>query len=275
MYLVPGKGKDILLGLVAQQNVLPYPLLADETAISSPKSTATSQKPTAVSAKVIALPGSPYEGAAPIGYQRMDLSAAFGSIVPVIRSISSGTLHSMLPEIGRKLGMFLDPIDFDDVDYSGLGELQEAFVRIRASATSLSYTGSFIIKFTRIRPALLTATPTGDLDRTRFPGSTGGNKKQVDTFTWARDWTEFYSAVQKHSVLNVAGNPAALVTLMNSLGFSTWPTGINFPTYDYPTSAVPQANPTYDRVIVQSVVNPTIVNDLAYEGTAYFHYNLT
>lgn len=280
MILVPGKGKDVLVDLINQQNALPYPITPDEVYISAPK-TLGGVYPTAVEVKVIPMPGSVYEGEVPVDYRRLDLTSAFGEMRPRVVGRSNGNLHSMLPFISKELGMDLRPEDFVQVDYDWLDENEEANIHLVAERESLSYVGSFTIQFTRRRTQLLEAlNVTRDADNLRVPGASviglGKGLRQVDMVTWAYDFSEHYNAIRRHKWYNIAGNPSALRALMyQKFGFANWPYGWNHSYRDLATSQVPEANQDYERVIVQRIVDLSVNKTLPYEGTAYLHYNVT
>lgn len=276
MILVPGKGKDVLVDLINQQNVLPSPLKPDEVIFTTPKFV-QGPLPTLVTSTVIPVPDSAYEGMVPVQYERMDLTSAFGEYRPRITGLSNGNLHSMLPFISKELGIQLDATDFDQVDYSWLGENEEVNIPLIALSTSLSYIGKFSVQFTRRRIQLAEAIKITDLDVHRHPGVTAENeaKTPITLFTYAQDWSEHYDKIRRHPYANIFNNPSGLRTLMSSFGFPNWPQGYWNPVYDYPTSAVPEANQDYDRVLVQLVEDKAPINQvLPYAGKAYFHYNV-
>lgn len=279
MILVPGKGKDVLVDLINQQNVLPYPLLPDEVLFTAPK-VVNGTFPTLVNASVMSIPGSKYDGFASIEWQRMDLTSALGEMIPRVSGLSNGNLHSMLPYIGQELGMELFPEDFLQVDYSSLQENEEVNIQLVATVNSLSYVGSLVIRFTRLRPALIDSFKKLSLDVFNWPGWTkplegAAAKRQLSMDIYSQDWTEHYAAVRRHPSYNIPGWPTDLRNLMSTKGYVNWPVGWNNPCYDYATSQVPEANKDYDRVIVQSIRDIKNVQTLPYEGTAYFHYNVT
>lgn len=275
MILVPGKGKDVLVGLINQQNVLPSPLNPDDVIFTTPKYV-QGPNPTLVSSTVIPIPDTTYEGSVPVQWERMDLTSAFGEYRPRITGLSNGNLHSMLPYISQELGIQLDGVDFEQVDYSWLGEDEEVNIPLVALTTSLSYIGEFVIRFTRRRPQLSEVIKVTDLDVMQWAGLTAetSSKRPVSMYVYGEDWTEFRSAIQKHNFYNIAGNPSALRALMSSRGFSNWPVSWENPMYDYATSQVAAANKDYDRVIVQVVKDVLPGQVLPYAGVAYFHYNI-
>ena len=280
MILVPGKGKDVLVDLINQQNTFPYPLTPDDIFISAPK-TLGGVNPTAVEVKVIPLPGTVYEGEVPVTYRRMDLTSAFGDMRPRVVGRSNGNLHSMLPYISKQLGIDLLPEDFVQVDYSWLEDNEEANIRLEAVKDSLSYVGDFTIVFTRRRTQLDEALGvTTDLDVLRAPGSTveglDAGKIPVSMATWSYDFTEHYSAIRKHKWYNLPADPSALRQVMfDAFGYVNWPYGWENSHRDFATKDVPEANPDYDRVILSNIGKHINNAGLPYEGMAYLHYNVT
>ena len=276
MILVPGKGKDVLVDLINQQNVLPSPLNPDDVIFTTPKFV-QGPLPTLVTSTVIPVPDTAYEGMVPVQYERMDLTSAFGEYRPRISGLSNGNLHSMLPYISQELGLQLDADDFDQVDYSWLGENEEVNIPLIALTTSLSYIGQFSIQFTRRRIQLAEAIQISDLDVHLHPGqkTTTLAKTPITLFTYSRDWSEHYAAIRKHPYANILYDPNAMRTLMGGLGFSNWPQGYWNPVSDHPTSAIPEANKDYDRVLIQVIEDKQPIGQvLPYAGVAYFHYNV-
>lgn len=276
MILVPGKGKDVLVDLINQQNVLPSPLKPDDVIFTTPKYI-QGPLPTLVTSTVIPVPDSVYEGMVPVQYERMDLTSAFGNYRPRITGLSNGNLHSMLPYIGKELGIQLDASDFDQVDYSWLSDNEEVNIPLIALTTSLSYVGKCSVQFTRRRTKLTEAVQITDLDVHLHPGVTEDNaaKTPITLFTYERDWSEHYDEIRRHQYADILYNPNGMRELMSSFGFPNWPQGYWNPIYDYPTSAVPEANQDYDRVLVQVIQDQLpIAQVLPYAGVAYFHYNV-
>lgn len=272
MLLVPGRGKDVIIGLLNDAVTFPSPLTSDDVFISPPKAV-SGPNPTMVEVKVIGLPDGPFEGAIPVRYQRMDLSAAFGDIRPRIEGASSGSLHALLPLLSEKLGIALYPEDILETDYSYIDQDEQINLQLKADPASLSYVGEGVIMFTRRRYQLSDVVVSANaLDVVRFPGDSNTGKAQVNMKTYSTDFTPYYSSVQRHKNYNLPANPTAQRQLMQQLfGWINWPYGWNIPLYDYATSEVPEANQDYDRVLVQSLAGAT---GITYEGTAYFHYNV-
>jgi len=271
MLLVPGRGKDVIVGLLNDAVEFPRPLTSDDVFISPPKAV-SGPNPTMVEVMVIGLPNSPFEGALPVKYQRMDLTSAFGDIRPRIEGASSGSLHALLPLLSEKLGIELYPEDIIETDYSYIDPDEQINLQLKADPGSLSYVGEGVILFTRRRYLLGDVMSTTVLDVLRFPGDSNTGKEQVNMKTFSTDFTPYYPAIRRHDRYNLPANPSAQRAAMLQLfGWASWPYGSKWPLVDYATSEVPEANQDYDRVLVQSLEGAT---GLSYEGTAYFHYNV-
>lgn len=278
MILVPGAGQDVLVELINQNNALPYPLPSEDAFISVPV-VIEGPDPTLVEVKVVPMPGTLYEGAVPVRYNRMDLSSAFGDMRPGVTGLSEGSLSSILPTISKALGIDLRAEDFEELDYSWLGVNESANLMVRALPSSRSYIGEFVVQFTRRRLQLDEVILNKALDVIHVPGYTVAgkafNKRQVDMVTWSTDFTEYYADIQKHFYYNRFRYGSRVRTLMSNLfGFVNWPVNYLDYVYDLPTSEVPEANQDFDRVITQKIVDRTSDGSWPYEGTAYFHYNV-
>lgn len=273
MILVPGRGKDVLVDLIKQQNTFPTDL-APEDVFLSPPTVVTSPYPTMVEVKVIGLPDSPYVGSVPIRYKRINLTAAFGDVRPRLEGTSHGSLHALLPFLSRELGIELYPEDIEETDFSFLQEDEETNLALKAKLTSLSYTGQGIITFTRRRYQLSVVIEVVALDRLLHPGSTGGGKEAVNIKTYSTDFTDHYLRIRRHQYYNL---PASITqqraVMLELFGWSNWPYGNASPLTDHATSEIPDANQDYDRVLIQHLA-ASQVESLPYEGTAYFHYNV-
>lgn len=268
MLLVPGRGKDVLVNLINASNTLPVALSPDTVMFGTPKVDAST--PTGVTVALFPVLGSIYTGGAEINYQRMDLSSAFGNIVPKVRGVAGGNLHALLPLINETLGVTITPEDVEEVKLDWLEAGSEVYLPIKALPTSLSYVGAFRIQFYRLRPALADAIAQTALEGFRFVGGdvTGGIRS-VTMGTWGLNFTENMDALKLTNV----GQWAAFTKLrevMTTLGYPGWP--VADPKVarivDQPTAAVPEANPHFERVVVQKNVVGA-----GYAGDAYFHYN--
>lgn len=274
MILVPGKGKDVLVDLINQQNVLPSPLTPDDVFFTTPKYV-QGNLPTLVQSSVIAAPGSVYEGAVPVQYERMDLTSAFGDIVPKISGLSSGNLWSMLPYISNELGIQFNQEDFAQVDYSWLGDNEQVNIPLVALTSSMGYVGSFHVQFTRRRMQLTEALKVTDIQVLHHPGwkITRPTKKLVDLKTWSTDFTEFRDVLTINPYYGIISNGTKMRAMMADLGFANWPVGIYNGVKKQLTSKLPQANQDYEWVITQRVEDIINIQTLPYAGTAYFHFN--
>lgn len=272
MLLVPGRGKDVIIGLLNEAVEFPSALTSDDVYISPPKAV-SGPNPTMVEVKVIGLPTGPWEGMIPVQYQRMDLTSAFGDIRPRLEGASNGSLHALLPMLSEKLGIQLYPEDILETDYSYIDPDEEVNLQLKADPTSLSYVGEGVITFTRRRYLLSNLVKAPTLDVVRHPGDSNTGRQQVNLKTFATDFTPYYASIRRHKYYNLPADPTAQRNVMSTLfGWSNWPYGWDWQLFDYATSERPESNPDYDRVMIQSIKGSE--NGRTYEGTAYFHYNV-
>jgi len=273
MLLVPGRGKDVILGLLNDAVEFPREVTSNDVFISPPKAV-SSPNPTMVEVKVIGLPDGPFEGAISVKYQRMDLTSAFGDIRPKLEGASSGSLHALLPLLSEKLGIQLYPEDILETDYSYIDPDEQVNLQLKADPKSLSYQGEGVIQFIRRRYQLSDVLATSKiLDVVRFPGDSNTARQQVNMRTYSTDFTPYYNSVRRHKSYNLPADPTAQRQVMLQLfGWANWPYGWDWQLYDFATSERPEANQDYDRVMIQSLAGSE--PGRTYEGTAYFHYNV-
>lgn len=276
MILVPGKGKDVLLDLINQANIFPVPLNIDDLKFDKPNPV-LGKLPTTVEVEVIPMPDTTYEGGVKVDYQRMDLTSAFKDIIPRTSGLSEGDLRSMIPYISKELGVYLDPNDFEQVDYSWMQADEEANIRVRALPTSLSYIGEFFLLYTRLRMTMDLAVKVRDLDVLLHPGAVDPDtdKPLIDVRTYSEDFSEYRHQLRRHSFQPYlfADTTAVRQVMETVCGFPYWPNNQYFPSYDYATSQVPEANQDYDRVIIQTIYDSQF-GTYPYQGHAYLHYNV-
>lgn len=276
MMLVPGSGRNVLIDLVNAQNDLPHDLTSQDVFISPPKKVVFPGQLTRVEVSIVPLPTSKYEDAVKVQYQRQDLTSAFGEIRPRVEGPSSGTLTSILPAINEALGIQLTMEDFEEVDYSWLDVDEQANIQLVAKPSSISFTGSFVIQFTRKRWGLDIRVLVRELDVLLLPGmsSLNSGKQAVTTATYSTDFTEYRWWIRRHPLYNIPANSTDLRSIMSSLfGYENYPAGWDCDYFDLPTSSVPEANKDYDRVIIHRTTNPVTAAARPYEGVAYLHYN--
>lgn len=263
MLIVPGKGKDTLVRLLNEANVLDEPLTTDNIVFGPPKVGSSATDTTVVVVPVLT---SLYGERQTIQYPRLDLTAAYGDVRPVVFGLGAGDLHGMLPMLEEALGIDLDPTDIQNLEFDWLSVGGQVNVPIIAQSDSLSYIGRFTIEFHRVRPDLYEFVKNRDLPAFNWltnPDTT----RSLAMLTWSINFTENRPRLRNSGGRWFDGTYVA--DLMLSLGFAAWPSPT---TNKWLKEGSPKdlgGNLSFDRVIVQ----PNVIGG-DYAGDAYFHYNL-
>lgn len=268
MLLVPGRGKDTLVSLINAANSLPQPLTPDELTFGPPSLNLDLDNGTTV-AIIPRLDRSIYTDRINIVYQRMDLSQAYYGIVPEVRASGGGDLYSLLPAINQALGLNLQAEDFDNVVLDWLAAGGQVYVALRAKPTSYAYTGSFRVRFFRLKYTLTEVVKDPLLKVFTFPKVTA-EAASLSMLTWDIDFTGERAKLKINN--RRWADAGAIASLMAVQGFADFPANVDTNKQsltDLPTGMVAGANRSYDRVVVQRDVKTP-----AYAGDAYFHYNL-
>lgn len=201
-----------------------------------------------------------YFGTETVFYTRVSLTA-LGT--PTVQSLDDFTLQSIIDQLNASLGTFLTVDDFEPVTIPTVPTGDSANVTLTAVAGSIGWIDTVTVTLTHDKPLLSAVIGVKALSALANP--IGPNGKMPGYFlTGVFDFTSM-----RDSLVVVDGNYADFPTLQSVLtklgipGFTQWTIE------DLPTSSVPTANQSFDRVVVQSNVVASPMG-----GPLYFHYNL-
>lgn len=263
MFLSPGTPLDALCTLANAANTMPFALSAKDLYAGKPKSLPDGS----VELPVVTMYDSVYEGTVKLVYDRIDLSKVFSGIHPEIHSLGASSLHKLLPMISAALGIYLTPDDVVDVNLSWLGNNEQVNIQLLANPNSLGFTGTFIVKYNRVRPALNTSIRTKALNTLRHPIPPTPGTQSVDMLTWGIDFTDYKSRLIPGWIMGWTNLPT-VQAVMAELGIPSFPDALPGKLLTRPTADVPESNKNFAFVMTQSdIVGP------GYAGTAYLHYN--
>ena len=268
--LLSGQPIDAVLALVNQANPLPIALSPKDLYLGKVRERGDGSG--LVDLPTTAMYDSQYEGYVTLSYKRIDLTSAFTGIRPQISALGQATLHLLLPTVNRMLGTNIQPDDVTDVNLGWLGGNEQVNIEIKARPESLTYKGSFVITFTRLRPMLDLDIRVKQLATLKHPGGEVEGKRSVGAMTWGLDFSDYADTLKTWSNGSYRDS-IAVNKLMAEFGFAGWPTptGSKPDKYSagiYATKDVPGANRDYELVVVQIGVEAD-----GYAGTAYLHYN--
>jgi hypothetical protein len=212
-----------------------------------------------------------------ITYEKLDLSVLFGgNYRPEVTALGQSSLHRLLPEFSKALGIQLTPNDIEDVDVTQLGEGNQLTIELRAKPGSRAYRGFTRVTFHRRRIYLWDVVETRFYDELLHPDPLLAGHRSAGLLTWGLDFSLIYRDLEvRNSSLSWRGQYRYLSRLKESLelqyGIDNWPgneLSENGRLRDYDTRSIPEANTDFQRVVVQNGIRAN-----GYIGTAYFHYN--
>lgn len=214
----------------------------------------------------VSMYNSEFEGYATFQYERINLTNVFGGVRPVVKAVGSSTLHAMLPQISKALGITIAPEDVINVDVNWLGGSEAVNIELVAQPNSPGYEGRIIITYQRVRPLLSNVVKSRNLDVLKHIQA-DPNKRSTDILTWGLDFTNEIDSFAIYSTW--WRNAEAVQKVMADWGFPNWPAPWGGRTLkSYKTADVPQANKKFSNVIIQSDV---VGAD--YAGNGYFHFD--
>ncbi|MND14886.1 hypothetical protein D3C80_50900 [compost metagenome] len=209
-----------------------------------------------------------YRGTSQVFYERIDLNTLFEGVEPVFRGLDFTDLHTLLTKINTRYGMWLEIDDINNVVFPVFTQLEEHYeFEMVVKDQRLGWVGAVTIELIHGNPSLDSAVHIRLLALLNHPHDMKiiGTRKSGLMSTYNFDFTAYkdqllidpkYGRWADFGIVQGIGAKAGLVA---------WP---NSTVVDLPTSAVPEANPKFQRVMVQSYsVNGVL-------GPIYFHYDL-
>lgn len=210
---------------------------------------------------VSGIPGKGYYGEVDVFYDRLQLEDYVTSFN--FRSIEPMTKDLVTSSLSRAYQLSIDPSDFDDLEIPPLADGESFDGILTVNARSLQWTGSVPVHLEYGKSWLDTMVGARSIDVHRHPNPSK-TKRYAKMMTWHVD----FSGIQRALKPNAKGE------------YTDWETvravcrGINIPDWvkgkivDRAVADVPDANPAFQRVIIQSGVTSSYL-----QGPIYFHYN--
>lgn len=207
------------------------------------------------------IPGRGYIGTDEVFYKRIPLNLI--ERVTPLRSVDPLTPQLVIDLFNASTGAWLVLDDLEDFTPPALEDGDSGSVTITAKSTSLGFTGSANINLEYGRSWLDSVVYSRNLPVMKHPIAVDW-RKSARMLTWSKDFTSL-----RDSLLPVKGRYADWPTFSAAcaeMGIPSWGEG---GITDNPTSAVADANPLFQRVVIQrNAVSGEMYGDL------YFHYNI-
>jgi hypothetical protein len=212
---------------------------------------------------VSGVPINGYSGEVTINYKRLALSDI---VTTTLRTTTTIDKAACVALVNQAYGMFLIEDDLEDFTPPTLDSSNpSATISLTANVNSIGFTGTvdLIVQYgnayldgviyVRALPTLVHPITVPDRQSARM-------------VTWNKDFTSVASAIKPDSTTSTYSDWDTVQTVASSFGIPAWPIG---PVTDNEVSAISDANPAFDRVVIQKSI---YTNDL--EGDLYFHYNV-
>jgi hypothetical protein len=208
------------------------------------------------------IPGRGYYGTDEVFYKRIPLNLL--ERPTPLRSVDPLTKQLVVDLFNASAGAWLVLDDLEDFTPPELADGESGQVTITAKSTSLGFIGSAVINLEYGRSWLDSVVYSRNLPVMKHPIQQVDYRKSARMLTWSKDFTSL-----RDSLLPVKNRYADWVTFSSAcaeMGIPAWTeAGIT----DNPTSAIPDSNPAFQRVVIQrQVVSGGMLGDL------YFHYNV-
>lgn len=207
-------------------------------------------------------PGRGYYGSVDVFYNRAVLSESAPDAH--LRSIQPFTKPLIISLLNNLYGLALSLEDLMDFTPPVLNLNEQATLTLTADPASLGWTGSMDVTFLYGRTHLSEIITVSILNTLTHPVDTRVGKQSLRMDTWGRDFTCLRDAIKP-----VAGTYTDFTTVQKActyLGIALWEPGT---IADHATSEIPDSNPLFDRVVIQSIA-PSALG----LGMVYLHYNL-
>lgn len=211
---------------------------------------------------VAGVPGRGYSGQVDLTYNRLNLTEILDG--KTVRSPDTLNPDSFLELVNSAYNLFLTAIDVGEITIPELGEGEYAQLTLEANEDSLGFVGTATVRLEFGKSWLDQVVGNRNLKELTHPIKVD-YRMSARMMTWDKDFTCMRDAIALTKTREYTDWPSlqAAATYMGIPGWS--------PHYlvDKATSEVPDANPAFDRVVIQAVHNE--VNML---GPIYLHYNV-
>lgn len=215
-----------------------------------------------ISVTVVAVPGRGYSGTTDINYKRYDLAEIDQT---VIRTPELLTPELLVELLGNKVGAPLAVEDLQVIEIYQPTEGDPQYIDLAAKQGSLWVVGSGQVVVELGKYWLEQVVWRRRLSELQHPTSRLLQRASGRMLTWGKDFTSVRDAIRPDAYRQFSDWPR-LQACAAAYQIPSWEPDI---VVDRSTAEVPDANPAFDRVVVQANVASNYLS-----GPLYFHYNL-
>lgn len=211
-----------------------------------------------------------YKNSTDVYYKRHDLNALFVGIPkPKFRDRNMDVSH-ILDRLNNRYGLHLEMIDFDDLDFGVFTDEDletSRDIELKVKDTSYGWIGTVTIELRYGNPLIDSVVIVQLLPILEHPDDPIElNGRLSGTLsTWAFDFTAWKKDLNINPQNGQWLNFATVQEIGQKAGLTFW---YNSRVIDLPTSMVSDANPSFERVMIQNTIQGGV------KGPLYFHYDL-
>lgn len=263
-------GRDLIIQMVNEQNTLYRPITLDNVAMSLPVKKGQND-PRNTGVTLNGVHGKGYKGQTEIFYNRHDLPELFGEagITPNLRHNAEITPAWIIDKLNTKYGLYLEATDLNNIDVPIFDQLETTKpIEIVVKDNSWNWVGTITLEMTYGNPLLETVVLVQLLPILEHPTDHKElrGRKSGYMCTYNFDFTAYKADLQRDPKNGRWANFDLVMAAGAKAGLPAW--GNAGGIVDLPTSAMPEANPKFQRVMVQSYATGGVV------GPILFHYDL-
>lgn len=263
-------GRELILQLVNEQNVLRQPITVDNVIMEAPTPKGA-EHPRNTGVVLLGVHGKGYKGKTEIFYNRHDLPELFeeADITPNLRSNLEITPELVIEKLNTKYGFYLQAIDLEDLEIPVFEDLETTkTIEIAVKETSWNWVGTITLEMTYGNPLLDTVVFVQLLPILSHPVNLEelGDRKSGYMSTYNFDFTAFVPDLVRDKVSGRWERFDEVMRIGAKAGLPSW--GNAGAVVDLPTDAFPGANTKFQRVIVQQYATGDVM------GPILFHYDL-
>jgi len=263
-------GRLKVLQLVNEQNDLRIPVRLDNVEMATPMAKASGGvRNTGVVLSGIV--GKGYKGEVEILFDRHDLSALFSGDGVAAKARTNGTINRdwLLSHLNNKYGLYLEPVDIQEPVIPEFDTLETTqLIEIQVKDNSWNWMGRVVVETTYGNPLLETVVLVRLLPLLDHPTDLtilGSNRRYGYMSTYNFDFTGYKKDLQIDPKTGRWANFSRVLEIGAKAGLPSWN---NNSVVDRATSEIANANPKFQRVMIQTYATGGVM------GPLYFHYDL-
>lgn len=253
-----------LLSLINARNNPVRLLTANNVTVSDPVPATREGSDVNTKVTVTGKPGHGYYGSVDIYYKRLSLADIFTEAAKA-HGTTQLTPQQIIDAVNNSYDLKLQVNDFENFTVPTVNADEAQTLALSASVDSLLVTGNFDVVVQYGKPTLIETTKDKVLDTFVHPVDRV-DIASAKLMTWSKDFSSLQTALRRQIKTSSYNDWPAVKKAAGLLGIPSWTQGT---VIDANTSDISDANPAFERVVIQrGVTSSGMVGDL------FFHFNL-